>query len=109
MNIICNRNSRTDIVCALVLKYVFESPGTLESGTLPLVLLKERKGAKVPFRNSIIGNFMFIMIDLKQIYCSYSRTQKIKNVFFIVSVTIFEVNMLLNRNKHNWQRLFCFM
>jgi len=46
--------------------------------------------AEVPFHNSITDNFI-INIDLKQIYCSYSPTQKIQNVFFII---VFVVNIV---------------
>jgi len=38
-------------------------------------------GAEVPFHNSITGNSWFIKIDFKQIYCSYSDTQKIQDYF----------------------------
>jgi len=51
-------------------------------GTLPpLTIVKGGNGSEVPFFNSIIGNSWFIKIDLKQIYCSYSDTQKNQNDF----------------------------
>jgi len=45
----------------------------------------------MPFHNIIIGNYIwFIKIELKQMHCSYSRTKKIQNVFFMSYVIIFE-------------------
>jgi len=39
-------------------------------------------GAEVSFHNSIIGIIsLFIKVELKEIYCSYSRTQKVQNGF----------------------------
>jgi len=49
----------------------------------------------------------FIKIDLKQIYCSYSRTQKIQKGFLYFLLFV-KPAFLLNRNKHNWQRFFVF-
>jgi len=43
----------------------------------------------------------FIKIDLKQIYCSYSRTQKIQKGFLYFLLFV-KPAFLLNRNKHNW-------
>ena len=46
----------------------------------PPDILKGGNGAEVPFHNS---NFIGIKIDLEQIYCCYSRTQKIhRKVFY---------------------------
>jgi len=42
---------------------------------------KEATGPEVTFHNSVIGNFMVNKIYLKQIYCSYSRSHNIQNVF----------------------------
>ena len=47
----------------------------------PLTFQKGATGVEVPFHKSIIGNSWFIKIDLKQIYCSYSDTQKTQNDF----------------------------
>jgi len=52
--------------------------GRWKTRVLPLCPLKRE--AEVPFHNSITDDFI-INIDLKQIYCSYSPTQKIQNVF----------------------------
>jgi len=54
---------------------------------------KGATGVEVPFRNRIIGNFMVYKIDLKQIYCSYSRTHKIHNGF-LRFLLLFEVNVV---------------
>jgi len=47
----------------------------------PLTFQKGGNGGGVPFHSTIIGNFMVINVGLKQIYCNYSRTQKIQNGF----------------------------
>jgi len=50
-------------------------------GKAPCPFKKGSTGAYVPFNNSVVGISWFIKIDLKQIYCSYSHTQKIQNGF----------------------------
>jgi len=42
----------------------------------------------------------FIKIDMKQIYCNYSRTQKIQNGFLPFLSIFLTSTFLLNRNKH---------
>jgi len=51
------------------------------TGVLPLAFEKWITRAEVPFHNRITGNFMVYQDRLETIYCSYSRTQKIQNVF----------------------------
>jgi len=41
-----------------------------------------------------------IKIDLKQVYCSYSRTHKIQNGF-LYFLLLFLRSMLLPKNKHD--------
>ena len=62
-------------------------------GTSPLPFERESNGAHVPVENSSIGNFMIYQIDLKIIYCSYSRTQNSEGVS-ITSVIILKVNIV---------------
>ena len=50
-------------------------------GHCPLPFGRGATGAQVPLHNRIKSNFMIIMIDLKQIYCSYSCTHKIQKGF----------------------------
>ena len=69
------------------------------SMVLSPVLSKWGNGAEVTFRNyNIIGNF--IKTDLKQIYCTYSRTQKIQNGFLQFLLLFLRSTLLLNRNMH---------
>ena len=57
-------------------------------------------GQEVPFHNNIIGIISwFIDTELKQIYCSYSRTQKIQKGFLLLFL---RSTLLLKRNKYNW-------
>ena len=60
---------------------VFSDAKCKSRGIAPAVSEGGTTGAEVTFQNSIIGTFMIIKIDLKRIYCSYLRTQKIKNGF----------------------------
>jgi len=60
----------------------------------PLPFQRGDTGAEVPIHNGIIGNYMVIKIDLKQIYCRYSGVQKNPEWFSIISVIIFEVNIV---------------
>jgi len=53
-----------------------------------------------------LGISWFIKIDLKQIYCSYSGTQKIQNDFLQFVLLFLRSTLLMNRNKHNRQRYF---
>jgi len=50
-------------------------------GIAPLTFQKGSKGSMALFHYSIIGNYVINKIDLNQIYCSYSGTQKIQNDF----------------------------
>jgi len=42
------------------------------------------------------------MINLKQVYCSYSRTQKILYGFLLFPVIIFEVNIVAEQKQAYW-------
>ena len=56
--------------------------------------------------SQVISRFM--KIDWT-IYCSYSPTQKIQNGFLQCLLLLLRSTLLLNRNKHNWERLYCFV
>jgi len=66
----------------------------------PCSFKREAKGAEVTFHHSIIGNFMVNKVQLKQIYCSYSRTYNIQNGFLHSLLLFLRSTVLLNRNKH---------
>jgi len=78
-----------------------------ERGALPpCPFRREATRVEVPFHNSIIIHGLissipvsphFINIDLRQIDCSYSRTQKIQNVFTLLFL---RSTLLINQNKH---------
>ena len=60
----------------------------------------EATGAEVPFDNSITGYLTVYQDQLEKIYCSFSPTQKIQNVFFfIIFVIIFEVNIVAEQKQ----------
>jgi len=50
----------------------------------------------------------FTNTELKQIRCSCSHAHKIKRVFYNL-LSFLQSTSLLNRNKHNWERFFCFL
>jgi len=50
------------------------------AGALPLPFQKGERVVEVPFHNSFIISCL-IKVDLKPIYCNYSRTQKIQSGF----------------------------
>jgi len=68
----------------------------VHDGALPPCLLKGGgNGTRVPLHNSIIRYFMIYQDDLKQIYCSYSRTQNSEWIS-IISVIFLRSTLLLN-------------
>ena len=74
----------------------------------PCSVKRESTGAEVTFHHSIIGNFMVNKIQLKQIYCSYSRTRNTQNVFLHSLSLFLRTTLLLNRNKHIVEGCFVF-
>jgi len=69
---------------------------------LPLFFSKGKQQGRscLTFHHSIIRNFMVKKSQLKQIYCSYSRTRKIQNVFLHSLLLFLRSTLLLNRKKN---------
>jgi len=59
-------------------------------------------GAEVPFHNNVIGNFVVYQYRVETNLLQLFAHRETSEGFSIISVIIFEVNILLNRNKHNW-------
>jgi len=59
-------------------------------------------GAEVPFLAVSWVISWFIKINLKQIYSSFLRIQKIQNGFLLFLLLFLMSRLLPNRNKHNW-------
>ena len=74
----------------------------------PCSFKREVTGVELTFHGSIMGNFMVIKIELKQIYCSYSRTHSIQNGFLHFLLLFLRSTLLLNRNKHIGEECFVF-
>ena len=72
----------------------------------PCSFIREATGAELTFHHSNIGNFMVNMIQLKQIYCSYSRTHNIQNGVLHSLLLFLRSTLLLNRNKHIGEECF---
>jgi len=70
---------------------------------------KGSNGADVPFHNSIIGNFIVYQDRIETHLLKLSAHSENSEWFSVTPVIIFEVKLLLNRNKHNWQWFFCFL
>jgi len=52
-----------------------------DGGITPHAFIRAATGTEVPCYKSIIGTFMVYQDRLENIYCSYSRTQKMQNDF----------------------------
>jgi len=85
------------------------SQGRAESGGIALPVLSRRRQRELTFHHSTIGNFMVNMIELKQVYCSYSRTHNVQNVFLHSPLLFLRSTLLLKRNKQIGEefRVFC--
>jgi len=78
--------------------------GAGERGHWPPGLLNGgQRGWRCHFITASYVILWFIKIELKQIYCSYLRTQKIQNGFLI-----FEVNIVAEQKKHIGNDFFVF-
>ena len=77
----CSLQQRVKRLCV---EWYAQGRGRMEAWRGHFSLCPFKRGAtgvEVPFQNSIIGNSWLIKIDFKQIYCSYSDTQKTQNDF----------------------------
>jgi len=75
-----------------------------------LCLLKRRAtGWKVPFHNSIIGNFLVYQDKLETNLFQLFRNPANSEWFSIISVIIFEVNIVDEQKQTDWERFFCFL
>jgi len=68
---------------------------------LPALFEGEQRGRRCLFITVSQVISWFIKIDLNQICCSYSRTHKI-HIFLIISVVIFEVNLVAEQKEVYW-------
>jgi len=66
----------------------------------PCPFIKGAKGTAVPFMK--ISWVVVYQDRIEKIYCSYSRTQKLRTGFLYFLVILLRSTSLLNRNKHNW-------
>ena len=106
---ISNRKWATALSISVVIVFcvLFSySQGRAESGGIASPVLskgkqREATGSELTFHDSIIRNFMVNKIQLKQIYCSYSRTHNIQNVFLHSLLLFSRSTLYLNRNKQN--------
>ena len=85
------------------------SQGRAESGCIASpVLSKGRQRGGANFSSQYHRNFMVNKIQLKQIYCSYSRTHNTQNRFLHSLPSFLRSTLLLNRNKHIGEECFVF-
>jgi len=72
-----------------------------DGGIAPLTFPKGATGTKVPFYNSIIGNFMVDQDRPETILLQLFGHSEKSEWFSAIFVVIFEVNIVDKRNKHN--------
>jgi len=76
------------------------------AGASPLLF---QKGAELPFFMTVLWAISyFIKIELKQIYCSYSRNKKTQNGFQSFLLLFLRPILLLNGNKNIGNDLLVF-